>query len=116
MHERRDVNSGKFSEIASDSLPCPGFDECPWYKIGTTPSFAEWTRPTKCNPYSRTCSCLAEWLGSESVCPSWAYSKDRSSKPPVPELISLATEEWLNEWPYVEGVRKCAKSYCDVRH
>jgi hypothetical protein len=116
MRERRDVDYGKFSETASDTLPCPGFDKCPWYEIGTTPSSTEWTRPTKCNPYSRTCSCLAEWLGSESVCPSWAYSKDRSSKPPVPELISLATEGWLNEWPYVEGVRKCAKSYCDVRH
>jgi hypothetical protein len=116
MHERRDVDFGKFNDIASDSLACPGFKTCPWYEIGTTPSTTEWTRPTKCNPYSRVCSCLSEWLGSDNICPSWAYTKERSTKPPAPELITLATEGWLNEWPYVEGVRKCAKSYCDVRH
>jgi len=123
MHERLYVETEGFSDIPFDSLPCPGFIICPWYEIGATPSTSNWTPPVRCNPYSRLCSCLSEWLGKDNICPSWAYSenKDLKSRPSAPHLITLGVEGvepdwWLTSWPFVEGVRKCSRSFCDVIH
>ena len=120
MNERLYTNSDPFEDVPSDSLPCPGFNVCPWYKIGTTPSVPNWTRPKLCNPYSRLCSCLSTWLGTDSICPIWAYSENKSPRPLAPSLITLGIEGgpgwWLTDWPFIEGVRKCSKSFCDVIH
>jgi len=118
--ERLYAESMHFSDVPSDTLPCPGFQTCPWYEVGTNPSTIEWNHSRRCNPYSRLCSCFTEWLGSDKICPLWAYSKIdnsfQSKHPPSPELLTLGIEGWLTDWPFEEGVRRCSKSICNVVH
>ena len=120
LTERWRASDLPFSPIPADSLPCHGHSPCPWYVHGATGDI--WEPAARCNPYSRLCTCLREWLGDES-CPAWTrqsidrssaatQSIDASSRP----IVRLAVEGWLTEWPYEAGVRSCARSFCDVMH
>ena len=129
-----------FSEEPRDPLPCGARAVCPWYEEGATG--AVWEPAARCNPYSRLCSCLAQWLpGDGDPCRDAPPNPDAAGgastdvatlADPAPTLrgqavqlllpsaprrrVRLFVSGWLTEWPYEAGLRSCARSFCDVRH
>ena len=88
--------------------------ECPW----ENETFRS-PRMHDCNPWSRSCHCLAMWLGADAVselCPPYLTNVSvRSSNLQHMNVISLLHSGWLSNEPDLSpGLYSCHTAHCRV--